>query len=611
MQREFDNNLLGRAVGLVMLAAIVWFVPWLVMHANVDKLWVTIPFLAATALVCVAAILSVVNRWQRAVPFRAPVRIGSEPRVAVIIPTMGEALYMLEATVRSVLDQDWPLDKLWVLVSDDGHDDDVRDMLLWLQTRYPSVKIHYHRPPKHGDPARPGEAKAGNLNSAMKLVPEDVLFIETRDADDLVGERRFLRETIGQLLERPRLAFAQTAKAGKVASHDPFDNQQPHFFQCAMLSRFAANSVFPCGSGVVWRRAALSSIGGFPTWNLVEDLQSGVEAMRRGWEGTYVPILGAYAQHSPEDLPNFVKQRGTWALDTVRMMLWAPKRGLTLRQRLQFYELGVFYLQGPATLVFLAAPIFGFLFHWYPVVTSTGGFILHFWPFAGALELYLVVIHRPMSFEQIWRARLVWAGLSFVYAKACLLALLGGRKRKPRYVVTRKENLLAWHWRQVAPHAVLLLGLLGSMAYSLIHRGGVLGSFDIGSAYWAVLYGMLMAGFIRLSWHGVNLSRGEVARRVGQRRRRRLRHAPYLLGQGGGMPSTGAAEVVTSPLVWSVRNPKGVLTPFPGEAIGQRSRESLRQLELRISEWSGIIDQPAAVSQLPREAGGIVSSFES
>lgn len=505
MNKSIDHDRRAHAAGIALIVCVAWFVPWLFAHADLARAWLSIPFLAATVIVACASILSVVNRWQRAVPERSPVAAGQEPRVAVIVPTMGEPLALLEATVRSVIDQDWPEERLWLLVSDDGRDPQVRRLVQRLSSAYPHVCLRYHRPPKRGDSRRRGEAKAGNLNSALTRVPRDVEFVETRDADDLVGDRRFLRETVGLLARWPRLAFVQTAKAGRVARHDPFDNQQPHFFQCAMLSRFAANAVFPCGSGVVWRRAALTQIGDFPTWNLVEDLQSGLEALRHGWDGAYLPILGAYAQHSPEDLANFVKQRGTWALDTVRLTLWAPKRGLSLRQRLQFYELGLFYLQGPATVVFLCAPVLGFALHWYPVLTTTNAFVAHFWPFAVALELNLALIHRPMSLEQLWRARLVWAGLCFVYARACALALLGGRSGKPRYVVTRKQNVHAWHWRLIVPHVLLLSLLVGSLAWAVSHeRQGLLSAFDVGSAYWAGLYSLLLLGFVRLSWHGVS-----------------------------------------------------------------------------------------------------------
>jgi len=511
-----DADWRARISAIALVAGMAWFLPWLIGHMDLSALYISVPFVFATLIVCAASLVSVTNRWQRATPERSPLAEGEEPTVAVIVPTLGEPLRLLERTVRSVLEQDWPADRLWIVVSDDGHDDRVRELVDRLAGAYPACSLRYHRPPRVGDPARHGEAKAGNLNSALTLLPKQIGYVETRDADDVVGDRCFLRETIGLLRAHERLAFVQTAKAGAVSAHDPFDNQQPHFFQCALPARYAANAVFPCGSGVVWRRTALHQIGDFPTWNLVEDLQSGLEALRLGWEGCYLPILGAFAQHSPEDLPNFIKQRGTWALDTVRLMLWADKRGLRLRQRLQFYEIGLFYMQGPATLVFLLAPALGFLFHVYPVVTTTSSFILHFWPFAASLELYLALVHRPMSLEQLWRARLVWAGLCFVYTKACLLAVMGGRTGKPRYRVTRKENTFAWHWREIVPHICLLALLIGSMSWSLA-RNGLLSSFDVGSAYWAFLYGLLLFGFIRLSWHGLEL------RPAGRRRARQAR----------------------------------------------------------------------------------------
>lgn len=566
MRKSVERDLRARCSAVALVLGMAWFLPWLIAHADLSKPWVSIPFLLATLTVCAASLVSVVNRWQRALPVVAPVKLGDEPRVAVIIPTLGEPLELLDRTVRSVLEQDWPHEQLWLLVSDDAGDPRVRDLVNDLALAYPEASLRYNEPPRRGDPRRMGEAKAGNLNSALALLPPDIAFVETRDADDLVGDHRFLRQTVGALIAQEQLAFVQTAKAGEVSPHDPFDNQQPHFFQCAMLSRYAANAVFPCGSGVVWRRVALHEIGDFPVWNLVEDLHSGLEALRHGWEGCYLPILGAYAQHSPEDLPNFIKQRGTWALDTVRLMLWAPKDRLRLRQRLQFYELGLFYMQGPATLVFLLSPILGFLFHWYPVVTSTSGFVVHFWPFAAALELYLVLVHRPMSLEQIWRARLVWAGLCFVYTRACVLAVIGGRTGKPSYRVTRKENSYQWHWQQIVPHVLLLLTLFGAMAWSLIHRG-LLSSFDVGSAYWAILYGLLMLGFIRLSWHGLAMR---------PRARRRARpHRP------------------SARLDWTA--PIDVLPP--SQRVAPRSLEAVRELEERIGEWG------RPVERLPSQRG--------
>ena len=163
----------------------------------------------------------------------------------------------------------------------------------------------------------------------------------------------FLRQVVGQLEANERLAFVQTIKEAQVSAGDPFNNREGIFYRGQMLARNASNAVFPCGSGVVWRRTALRDIGDFPTWNLVEDIQSGVEALRRGWQSMYLPIVGAVGQHSPEDLPNVYKQRGTWAIDTVRLIIWRGLRGMNLRQKAQFLELLLFYLSSFTVLVYV------------------------------------------------------------------------------------------------------------------------------------------------------------------------------------------------------------------------------------------------------------------
>ncbi len=262
--------------------------------------------------------------------------------------------------------------------------------------------------------------------------------------------------------------------------------------------------MFPCGSGLVWRRAALEDIGGFPTWNLVEDVQSGVEALRRGWRSAYVPIRGAVGQHSPEDLPNVYKQRGTWALDTMRLLIWGDLKGLGLRQRLQFAELGLFYVQSFATLVFIACPVIGFSTGVYPLTTDYGTYALHFWPFAIAIELYFASLAVGASYERVWKARVLWIGLAPVYMKACVLAVAGGPSRKPVYRVTRKHDEHRWYWRLVLPQMAMLAVIVGAMAKTL-SSGDLLNAVDFGSLYWASLSAVTLACFIPRSWFRVDM----------------------------------------------------------------------------------------------------------
>ena len=495
-----------RLSGLLLALCALWYAPWLIVSVNHDALWLALPFVVANLLIVANALLTVVNNWRRSVPKERLISVGHEPDIAVIIPTCGEPPAMVERTLRSILTQNWPHDRLRLVLSDDAHAPQLAALAANLQREYPEAALVYHEPPARGTPARKGEAKAGNLNSALGFILErwpGVRYVETRDAGDLVGDPDFLRHALGQLIASRQIAYIQTIKEAQVSKSDPFGANEPFFYRGCMLARNSANAVFPCGSGLVWRLDALLDIGGFPAWNLVEDLHSGVLALRRGWRGVYLPIVGALAQHAPEDLPNVYKQRGVWALDTLRLLFWGEWRGLNLRQRLHFVEMGLFYLQGFSLFAILGVLIASFALRVTPLTTDFFTYALHFWPFAVSLELFLAAMNGGRSWDELLRARQMWMGLALVYVRATLLALLYGPRRKPAYTVTRKVTHIGWHWRAALPQMILLAALALALAYSLVTTS-LLTQFDLGSAYWAAYFGMFLGGLVTKSWYGVN-----------------------------------------------------------------------------------------------------------
>ncbi len=497
-----------RAAGTVVAIAAWFYIPWLWDHLNTEALWLSIPFVLANHVVVAAALVAWINNWTRLRPSSIVVPEGLEATVAVLIPTYGEPAWMLRRTIGSVLDQDWPLDRLVVVVGDDAGSSEVETLVMDLARLHPLAVFHYLRPPQRGSRRRDGEAKAGNLNACLGVLQRhhpDVHLIETRDADDLVGDRFFLRRTVAQLLAEPAMAYVQTVKQAEVSPGDPFGNTDAMFYEGSMLARNAANAVFPCGSGLVWRKAALLEIGGFPAWNLVEDLQSGVEALRRGWTATYLPIVGAIGQHAPEDIPNVFKQRGTWALDTVRLLLWQDLSGLSLRQRLQFVELGLFYVLGPATILLALYPLIGLMTSSYPLVTTQLDYAVRFWPMVVAIELFLVALNTGQRFEVLWRARQMWFGLAPTYAVAVCRAIAYGPRRKPAYRVTRKHHVHGAYLREVGAH-LALCALIPVPIVVALARGAVLEGFDFGSAYWAVISIVYVGSFLPKAWHGVGWS---------------------------------------------------------------------------------------------------------
>ena len=125
--------------------------------------WLAWPFLLANVLSAVCVTLSIVNGWSTKVTPRRPLVGPDAPRVAVIIPTWGEPVPMVLRTVLSVLEQDYPRDRLHLVVSDDAHNPE-------LATALDGLGVVYHEPPPRDAPGRDGAAKAGNLNSALELV---------------------------------------------------------------------------------------------------------------------------------------------------------------------------------------------------------------------------------------------------------------------------------------------------------------------------------------------------------------------------------------------------------------------------------------------------------
>jgi cellulose synthase (UDP-forming) len=497
-----------RGAALAYVLATLVYLPWLFAAVNRHLPWLAWPFLAANVLTGATTLLSAFNHWRRRVPDPRPLSHGDEPTVGIIIPCCGEPVPMILRTVVSVLEQDWPRDRMIIVVSDDGHDPNLEEAL----QGWPVV---YHSPPDRYAPGRDGAPKSGNLNSAaawlLRRHPE-VRYVETRDCDDEVASLRFLRHAVGQLEHDGRLAYVQTIKETQVSAGDPFNNRESMFYRGQMLSRNAANAVFPCGSGLVWRRTALENIGLFPTWNLVEDLQSGVEALRRGWHSCYLPIVGAMGQHSPEDMPNVYKQRGTWAIDTVRLMLWGELAGLGLRQRLQFYELLLYYLHSFTLFVYVPCICLSLL-GYPPFVAGNVSFLVHILPLALATEAWLLAINRPYNdrrrkqrhpIRELWRVRTIWSGLAPVFIKASVQAILGGPNRKPVYRVTRKHTDARWHWGHTLPQAGILLLVVVAGVFALRHgtipRPIVFCPF----LYWGGLYVILFANFVARSWHGVS-----------------------------------------------------------------------------------------------------------
>ena len=367
------------------------------------------------------------------------------PFVAAIVPTYGEPIHVLRDTLVSIKQLDYPKEKLFVLISDDGHHQQVEAL----------AKEHgvaYNLGPRNN-------AKAGNLNSALKYLDNEfpqASLILTQDADEIISPN-FLKKTVGYF-DDPEIAFVQTPKEAVAPPGDPFGVRDRVFYDTIQPGRNGAGAAFSCGSGVVWQLAAIKAIGGFATWNIVEDLTTSYLLHSAGYKSEYhneILTIGL----APDDIPGLLKQRGTWATDTWRLFLFknpVKTAGLTLSQRLQYLELGLFYLTSAFFMpILLLIPVLSLLTGSF--VPIEGSALL---PWVGASFFYYLVLAKGRS-EFLVRMWQYWISHAPTYHKAFWVAIRS-RKNKPSYKVTRKTRQNGFYGTMLWPQFLYLL--LGALA---------------------------------------------------------------------------------------------------------------------------------------------------
>jgi glycosyl transferase family 2 len=161
--------------------------------------------LVALLLVCAVAAYMldglVRRRWARAASLM-PYDSKYRPAVAVHIACYNEPPGLVLSTIDSILAQDYPRDRLHVMLVDDSTD---AAAVATLRAACAERGVTFlHRDHRAG-------FKAGALNGALRATPREVELIAVVDADFVV-EPGFLRETVGYFADR-QLSFLQTKLA--------------------------------------------------------------------------------------------------------------------------------------------------------------------------------------------------------------------------------------------------------------------------------------------------------------------------------------------------------------------------------------------------------------
>ena len=310
------------------------------------------------------------------------------PPVSVIVPAYNEGT-VLERAIQSLLRLDYP--EYEVLIIDDGSPDDTLATAAALEGVYDGVPIRVFTKPNGG------KATALNLGIANSRHP----FILCMDADSTVEP---------QLLRRA-LPHFEDPTVGAVAGNVKIENrdrlitrlQALEYIEGLNMPRraqgfIAAVNIVPGPVGV-FRREALTDVGGYDTDTFAEDADLTLKLISSGWKIVYEDQAVAWTQ-APENWLDLVQQRYRWTrgiLQAIRKRKWllikpVPDFPLWLSVLEMGFEAVVWPIMNVYAHLFFA--IVALLF-------GMGELLLYWWILLTLLDLVAALVTVSMEEEQL------------------------------------------------------------------------------------------------------------------------------------------------------------------------------------------------------------------
>lgn len=399
--------------------------------------------------------------------------------VDVFITTYGEDLDTIRRTVTAAVAMQGRHD---TYVLDDGRSDEVRDLAAELGARY------VRRLSSNG-------AKAGNINHALSLTRGD--FFVVFDAD-FVPKPEFLHETV-PFFATDDVAFVQTPQTyGNL--HTIISRgagyMQAVFYKFVQPGRNRFNAAFCVGTNVIFRRAAIDSIGGIYSDSKSEDVWTSLLLHEKGWRTIYIPTTLAVGD-TPETVEAYTKQQLRWATGGFEIMLThnplSRKRRLTMDQRLMYTVTATHYLTGIAPLLLLLVPPLQIFFDLTPMNLSItpGQWALYY---AGFYVMQIILAFYTLgSFR--WEVLLL-ASVSFpIYTRALVNAIF---RRDQKWHVTGQKGAYRSPFAFMQPQVLFFVFLLLTTAVGIWKDLGN-GHLSLALA-WNATNTLILGGFVITAW---------------------------------------------------------------------------------------------------------------
>jgi cellulose synthase (UDP-forming) len=439
------------------LGLAVWYFSWLLSPVHMGTRWLY----AALIAVEIYNLIQALGLWWTVRPRRdrrwwsegeaAPRWFGAPPPIDVLIPTYDEPIEIVEPTVRAATALVGA--RVNVCLLDDGNRPEMAALAARCRVRYAS------RTERTG-------AKAGNLNHAIARLSAP--FVAVFDCDHVPAPDFFVA-TLGYF-HVPAVAYVQTPQyyanrsASAVAAGAAA--QQDFFYGAVARGRDRINSMFCCGTNVIFRRSALEDVGGFPEKSLTEDFALSIRLHERNWQSAYVPTVLALGL-GPEDMRSYISQQARWAQGCVGQIPRILFGRLPLRLRAQYLLAATSFLSGLTTFVYLTLLLLRIFGGIQPIQTGTGAaFLVHFLPYFAVSVLTISVASDGAYSFGAYSLGITSFWVHVVALARCLTF------RRTRFSVTPKRGSAQSQLQVVLPALTISAILVVGAVYQLgTHHG--------------------------------------------------------------------------------------------------------------------------------------------
>lgn len=374
-----------------------------------------------------------------------------QPPVAILVAARHEPKDVLHSTFKALTALRYSNKQIYFL--DDSSDEEYIRQADELVDEFGLTL--FRRQERHG-------AKAGIVNDCLKTLAQKYVVIFDADQNPLPS---FLDDLIPLMENNEKLAFVQTPQfysnmeESLIARASTF--QQAVFYEYICEGKGQSESMFCCGTNVVFRTEALKEVGGLDESTVTEDFATSITLHAKGWQSMFYPHTYVFGM-GPQNLEGYFRQQFRWASGTIRVFRQLCARFLTnpfslsLGQWWEYFLSASYYFVGVVFFVLMICPVCYVLLGLPSFFINPEIYLLAFIPYIvfSLSVFYAVLGDKHYRVRDLFLGQMLGVAAFPVYLQAVVAGLFGGRQS---FGITSKGKSSALPLIDLLPQIIFIL----------------------------------------------------------------------------------------------------------------------------------------------------------